>query len=434
MPTIVANAGNIVVPLSAILDQLKNKLNSTEIDVLLAAVLAQRKSEVKPGDLITADLMNQILNELADLHTRISALESTGQSSTKVTLKPYIGFAHIGDEITLEGTNFAVPVNLNVVIVGNIRITQFNPGTDDTHLIFNVPNISGVPKDEIVSVTNSTGSASITIALRLPVLTPVGSMVITAVPLNIGAIQVGQTYEFPFVFDSQTNIAETYLVTALFSNFVGSSLSAWSANTHITDLTKQTISKVTVAQGSPVTVRVSVTVPPEATSVDMALQVQSVNAPNDPLLNPVPLPISIVVGQVPQVSDPRTTFEQLMVSPSSRLVNDPQLGQILRTPVKQQTLARVTVNFTVAGNYSYSARVVPADPSGVWSVTVTSPTPPATSEIAGSSQLVISQLSANTQDTPTLSSRTLEIHATRNEPGGENFDSWFTIPIQMTKQ
>ncbi len=425
-----ANPGNMVVPLSVIIDQLQGKLSAAELNALLLAVVGQKKSEVRPGDLITADLVNQILNELAGLNTRVSILEAAGQPSTKVTLKPYLGSVHIGDEITLEGTNFAVPVNLNVVMMGDVRITQFNPGTDSNHLVFNVPNISGVPKDETVSVTNSNGSASITIALLPEVHVPVGSMVVTVVPANTGPIQVGQTYNFPFILDSQTNIPETYLVAALFSNLVGSSLDAWSTNTRITNLTGQIVSKVTVAPGSPVTVRVVVTVPSGATSVDMALQVNSSNAPNDNLLNPPPTPISIEVGQAPNVSDPRTSFEHFVVAPRERLVNDTVLGQVVRAPVGQQTLVRVEANFTVAGDYNYSAKLVPASPAGAWSVTVTSPNPPTTPETPGSSQSITAQLSANTTDT--LSSRTLEIHATRNGPDGENFDSWFSIPIQNT--
>ena len=73
MPTVV-NPGNIVVPLSAILDQLRGRLSSVELDALLAAIVARRKAEVHPGDLITAELMNQILQDLAALNEQVAAL------------------------------------------------------------------------------------------------------------------------------------------------------------------------------------------------------------------------------------------------------------------------------------------------------------------------------------------------------------------------
>jgi len=76
------SAGNIVVPLSSIIDQLRGKLTSAEIDNLLAALIAQRKSQVLPGDLITADLMNQILQDIQDLNTQIAQLVGGTTPST----------------------------------------------------------------------------------------------------------------------------------------------------------------------------------------------------------------------------------------------------------------------------------------------------------------------------------------------------------------
>ena len=77
MPTVV-NPGNIVVPLSAILDQLRGRLSSVELDALLAAIIERRKAEVHPGDLITAELMNQILQDLAALNEQVAALTGGG--------------------------------------------------------------------------------------------------------------------------------------------------------------------------------------------------------------------------------------------------------------------------------------------------------------------------------------------------------------------
>lgn len=74
MSTVVANPGNIVVPLSTIIDQLRGKLTSVEIEALLTAIVSKKKTEVHPGDLITADLMNQILLDLQDLNVQVAAL------------------------------------------------------------------------------------------------------------------------------------------------------------------------------------------------------------------------------------------------------------------------------------------------------------------------------------------------------------------------
>jgi hypothetical protein len=76
------NPGNVVVPLSSIIDRLRGKLSSADIDNLLAALLANRKSQVLPGDLITADLINQILQDIQDLNTQVAQLAGGTTSST----------------------------------------------------------------------------------------------------------------------------------------------------------------------------------------------------------------------------------------------------------------------------------------------------------------------------------------------------------------
>ena len=82
------NPGNIVVPLTAILDQLKGRLSSVELDSLLASIVSRRKSEVHPGDLITSDLINQILQDLEALNEQVAMLSGgtgTGSKNSKAT-------------------------------------------------------------------------------------------------------------------------------------------------------------------------------------------------------------------------------------------------------------------------------------------------------------------------------------------------------------
>jgi len=82
-PIVNATPGNVVVPLSAIIDQLKDKLSSSQIDALLFAILSGRKTEVRPGDLITADFMNGILARLDAIEVRLAALEDGKSAKEK---------------------------------------------------------------------------------------------------------------------------------------------------------------------------------------------------------------------------------------------------------------------------------------------------------------------------------------------------------------
>lgn len=253
---------------------------------------------------------------------------------------------------------------------------------------------------------------------------PVGSMVITQVPTNPGPIQIGQTYDFPFILDSQTNIPALYTFTVLYSQVVGANANAWSLGTTIRNPLNQTVSNATIANGSPLTIHVRITIPAGAVSATMTIQVNAVHAPNDPLLNVSRL-MPITIGQSPNVSDPRTTFEQLLVSPVENLVNDPLLGDVVETPVGSQSLVRVTANFTLNGTYAFSTNVVPPDPA--WTAALHASVQTPTAQGPSNPKQIIVRLTANTADaTP---SRVLEIHAVHTGPG-QQFDSWFPIAIR----
>lgn len=380
---------------------------------------------VRPGDLITYISFNHIASHLNDLMQRVATLEAQIQPGANVTLLPFSGSARIGDEITVRGTNFAVPVHLNVVMLDTVRITQFNPGTDDSHLVFNVPpGITGVPKDATFSVSNSTGSASMVIPV-LPAGTPVpvGELRITQGTAETGPIQVGGAYNFPFILDSQTDITETYLVTARFDNASGAAAGAWLNNTRILNQLGSPQPMPTVTPGSPVTVRVAVTVPSGAVSVDLALRVQSISSPQDPKLNVTSTPVTLAVGEAPEISDLRTTFGSLAVAPSTML----QDGVII-APGGETALIRVSAEFSLAGVYSYSTRMAGGQDTA-WAVSIISPSTPTTTEAAGGSEDIVVQVLSPAAATD---GSTLEIHAARVGPEGPAYDSWFSIPLRQS--
>src|SRR5690349_10724747 len=230
---------------------------------------------VQPGDLIRASDMNVLIDDVTDLLARVAALEGAGASGSNqpvITGRLPTGDITVRSQLILTGRNFLVPVNQNTVIIDTLQISQFLTGSDDTQLIFDVPTgFSGLPRDVTVTVTNRNGSDSTTIHLLPEVIIPVGQLVITDTTGDLGGnIQVGSTYTFTFSLDSQTDIPETYTVTALFSNAQGATMSAWQTGATILGGTQ-----LTITPGKPVTVGVRVTVPAGATSVDFALSVAS---------------------------------------------------------------------------------------------------------------------------------------------------------------
>lgn len=186
MATTVANPGNVVVPLSTILDQLQGKLTGSEIDALLLAVLGGRRQQVNPGDLITADLFNQILRDISDLSVRVAQLEGStggggGGGSGTLTITQVLpsGPVTAGDFIRIDGTNFGFSVGAHSVFFGSTRAIAFGPASSDTRLDVQVPDPvagateAGTQMTLTVGNLNDTATRPVTVRAR-PVVTSGG--------------------------------------------------------------------------------------------------------------------------------------------------------------------------------------------------------------------------------------------------------------------
>jgi hypothetical protein len=102
--------------------------------------MASQFPHVRPGDVISADLLNMIIDKLAELEGKIGTGGGGGTPSQIITgLDPAIQQA-AGQPLTLIGT-FDFPLNGNTVSIGGISIPSANllPGSDASHLIFNIP-------------------------------------------------------------------------------------------------------------------------------------------------------------------------------------------------------------------------------------------------------------------------------------------------------
>src|SRR4051794_21944893 len=117
-----------------------------------------RLKEVHPGDLIEADFMNLILEELIRLDEELAKLKGT--TTPPPAGAPILddrnprGDVRVGESLTLIGKNFA-PIAQTRVNLGGQEITTFAPGATATDLSFQVPDLfSGLPKTMRVAVEN----------------------------------------------------------------------------------------------------------------------------------------------------------------------------------------------------------------------------------------------------------------------------------------
>jgi hypothetical protein len=217
----VLNPGSIVVPLSAIIDQLQGKLTSNDINALLYAIIGGRTQHVNAGDLITAELINQVLGDISDLQLRVTQLESGGASTPGLLLfRPVDGAQFkVGEDMVLEGRNLGFVNGSAAVSVDGIPANEFRPGSNDEKITVKVP---GVPvstaegRDVLLVVSNGTTSAIRTIRVR-PAQDLAGAIDVTWVNVTPNPIVPGGIATFEFVLHSRANLDASWALSPVIS-------------------------------------------------------------------------------------------------------------------------------------------------------------------------------------------------------------------------
>jgi hypothetical protein len=150
---------------------------------------------VQAGDLIRADLFNQIIDALADLNARVAELEDgvpVSAGAVKITsVSP--ANPRIGDQMTVEGLNFDFSAGAARASLSSVLVPNFKAGSSDTKLIFTIPPVPGVaeggtPVTLLVSNFNTSDSRIVT--LQPKVQPPQGNIDLTFVaasPVKIPA-------------------------------------------------------------------------------------------------------------------------------------------------------------------------------------------------------------------------------------------------------
>ncbi len=178
-------------------------------------------NDIQPGDLIMSSFWNQVLHALNSFDDRISALEATGSTGGGLTISGIFppSPVHIGDTITVLGRGFGVP-STNSVNINGTPVNQLLAGSNDTQLIFKIPNLQGIPQaGQFVTLTvaNPSGSATITfMLLQGQPTTPTGTLQVNLSPIAVSPndplIIAGKPYIFTFTVTAITSMDETYTV------------------------------------------------------------------------------------------------------------------------------------------------------------------------------------------------------------------------------
>jgi hypothetical protein len=118
-------------------------------------------SNVRPGELISSDLINFVLGKLTEFDGRISTLEAGGTIG-KVAITGFDPLNQVaaGQVLSVFGNNFAFPPANNAVTMDDIPVTAFRPDSTDSMLKFVVPtslNTGTAGKNVTIAITNNQG-------------------------------------------------------------------------------------------------------------------------------------------------------------------------------------------------------------------------------------------------------------------------------------
>lgn len=330
--------------------------------------MADTFQPVKPGDLITADMMNRILTALTTLNTRVAALEGAGSAAggtvTITGLSPSVPVP-MGSELRVFGKNFGLPT-LNVVTVDGNPVSLFKAGSNDALLIFDVPAVQGVPQQggKLVTLTISNqhgfASTTFTVVQALPTI-PQGNLFVTYSQAPTEAqLNPGNSYIYVFTVQAITNMTETYTLTPTVDQ------SGWQATVIDNSGNPLSPSEVAIPKGDPPlgssqNVRIRLAIPTGAavgTTAVLRLTVTSKLNPSN--LTTSSADVTNVVGSPP----PPT--QTIAVTFSSQAGG----GFDGTSVVVPTTNTMIAVNFSAlfkdAGTYTISPPTIESNPSSLW--------------------------------------------------------------------
>lgn len=167
---------------------------------------------VRPGDIISAQFVNALIQQLIALEQRISDLESATSTpgTPSITLDPITGSVRIGEPVTLNGSGFTSDV---MVTVAGVPVTQFGLIRTTARMTIYIPPIASVPEAGVnVTVVVSRDSDS---AQRSLHVLPADNRAFGTVVVNLERPEVltaGGSAVFPFTIQSAVDADVTYLI------------------------------------------------------------------------------------------------------------------------------------------------------------------------------------------------------------------------------
>ena len=351
-PTTTASPGNIVVPMSTILQALEGVLTPAERDALLGAVVGVTGNQVRPGDLISAQLMNQLLGTVSDLSLRVAQLEggTTAQAPVITSIQPQV--VRMGEQLTVDGSGLAPATLSSITIDGSpVALNDLKPGSGATRLIFDAPPIIGVPEAGRTAVLKITGVAP-PAAVGTFFLLPGVETVLSA---NFAITQVGRTppgaivantnYDITYEVSAISTLDATYTLTPVMT---GSGGSGWTA-------TVKGATQIVIPRSQPTASKRNVIVTVHTGTTGTRLVGLAISAPGTELADGSSVPQAVAIGAnpVPPTSDIVFTLPPTITGSVQKFANgNIYIRRDTVTPANQKAIiSSLNTLFKVPGIY-----------------------------------------------------------------------------------
>lgn len=368
-------SGDMVVPISQIVDLLRSKLSQSEIDSLLNSLLARTERQVRPGDLITADLMNQVLAELEDLRVRVVQMEGgTTLSGTAEIIEPNPSRTlRIGERLLIVGKGLGTD---SKVKIEEALIEAFEPGSDDNLLIVSaipsVANISETGRLVSLQVNNSRGSPSTKFWLKQAQATiPSGRLVVNLFDTpKVDKFEAGKDYTFTYQVHAVTDLDETYSLNAFTDR-------GWPAVAVDNQGLKKEPQETFIKHGEPLSagtdakVLVKLSIPADAQpKAEAKLQLQVTSKLNPTSIGDTSDPYTIRVAEAPQAADKIQIDISQVKSPGAK--RQDASGNWYAAIPTNDTEVQVTFLAQIPqdGNYTVAKPSFKDDPNSLWSARI----------------------------------------------------------------
>jgi hypothetical protein len=180
----------------------------------------QLLEQVKAGELITAEWMNDLVVTINDLLTRVAKLEGA-QGGVVITDLIYTSPLRLGDPLEIRGLNFGYSRGAQQVYFDAVSITNFHTGSNDTRLIVTVPSFADFPEEgRVVTllVANGVNSAMRTLTI-LPADRPISGNLVDVIweTITPNPFSAGNSPRIGYRLRSRIRVARTFTLTTTIS-------------------------------------------------------------------------------------------------------------------------------------------------------------------------------------------------------------------------